>query len=236
MEALELLSFGDTGWGDEISAGILVTVALSLFTLPFGLFIGLLIALAKQSSEKSLRIAADIYTTIFRGLPELLTIFIVYFGLQIAVRNFAIMLGFKAGLEINAFVAGMIALALVFSSYASEVFTSAFKAIPQGQYEGGHALGLSRMKTMRKVIFPQLIKISLPGLGNLWMILLKDTALISAIGLADIMRQTRIAAGVTKEAFMFYGIACLLFLILSLLSSVVFSRIEAMTKRSEAQK
>jgi len=234
MEAFELLSFGDAGWGDEIASGVLVTVALSLLTLPIGLFVGLLVALAKQSSEKTLRVSADIYTTIFRGLPELLTIFIVYFGLQIAVRNTALMLGFKTGFEINSFVAGMIALALVFSSYAGEVFTSAFKAIPKGQYEGAHALGLSRSRTMYKIIFPQLIKISLPGLGNLWMILLKDTALISAIGLADIMRQTRIAAGVTKEAFMFYGIACLLFLVLALLSSIVFSRIEAATKRSEA--
>lgn len=233
MEAFELLSFGDAGWGDEIASGVLVTVALSLLTLPIGLFVGLLVALAKQSSEKTLRVSADVYTTIFRGLPELLTIFIVYFGLQIAVRNTAIMLGFKTGFEINSFVAGMIALALVFSSYASEVFTSAFKAIPKGQYEGAHALGLSRSRTMRKIILPQLIKISLPGLGNLWMILLKDTALISAIGLADIMRQTRIAAGVTKEAFMFYGIACLLFLVLALLSSIVFSRIESATKRSE---
>lgn len=235
MEAFELLSFGDAGWGDEIASGVLITVSLSLLTLPIGLIIGLLVALAKQSSEKSLRISADIYTTIFRGLPELLTIFIVYFGMQIAVRNFAIMLGFKTGFEINSFVAGMIALALVFSSYASEVFTSAFKAIPKGQYEGAYALGLSRSRTMRQIILPQLIKISLPGLGNLWMILLKDTALISAIGLADIMRQTRIAAGVTKEAFMFYGIACLLFLILALLSSIVFSRIEVATKRSEVE-
>ncbi|MFK7901991.1 MAG: ABC transporter permease [Nitratireductor sp.] len=236
MSALELLSFGDSGWGDEIAHGVFITVALSLSALPIGLFIGFLVSLAKQSREKTLRISADIYTTIFRGLPELLTIFMVYFGLQIAIRNIAIALGFESGFEISAFLAGLIALSLVFSAYTSEVFLSAFRAIPKGQYEGGFAVGLTRRQTMQKIILPQLIKIALPGLGNLWMILLKDTALISVIGLSDIMRQTSIAARVTKEPFLFYGTACLLFLILALLSSVVFSRIEKSSKKSEALK
>lgn len=232
MDALQLLAFGDTGWGDEIARGLLVTVSLAVATLPIGLLIGFLLALAKQSSEPTLRVSADIYTTIFRGLPELLTIFMVYFGLQIAIRQVSIALGFEGGIEINAFVAGLIALALVFSSYASEVFLSAFRAIPNGQYEGANALGLTGGQTMRLVIVPQLVRIALPGLGNLWMILLKDTALISVIGLSDIMRQTGIAARVTKEAFLFFGLACLLFLALAMLSSVVFSRIETAARRS----
>ncbi len=232
MDALQLLAFGDTGWGDEIARGLLVTVSLAVATLPLGLLIGFLLALAKQSSEPTLRVSADIYTTIFRGLPELLTIFMVYFGLQIAIRQVSIALGFEGGIEINAFVAGLIALALVFSSYASEVFLSAFRAIPNGQYEGANALGLTGGQTMRLVIVPQLVRIALPGLGNLWMILLKDTALISVIGLSDIMRQTGIAARVTKEAFLFFGLACLLFLALAMLSSVVFSRIETAARRS----
>jgi polar amino acid transport system permease protein len=115
---------------------------------------------------------------------------------------------------------------VVFSSYASEVFLSAFRGIPQGQYEGGYALGLRRGTTMRLIILPQLIRIALPGLGNLWMILLKDTALISVIGLTDILRQTGIAARVTKEAFLFFGIACLLYLVLALISSIGLNGIE----------
>jgi polar amino acid transport system permease protein len=192
-----------------------------------------MVALAKQSEEWTLRTAADIYTTIFRGLPELLTLFIVYFGLQIGIQQAAKALGFETGVEINSFLAGVIALALVFSSYASEVFLSAFRAIPKGQYEGGYALGLRRGTVMRKIVLPQLIRIALPGLGNLWMILLKDTALVSAIGLTDILRQTGVAARVTKEAFLFFGIAFLLYLVLALLSSIVLNRIEAMARRGE---
>lgn len=229
-----LLACGETGWGDEIASGFLVTMALAICTLPVGLFIGFMVALAKQSSEPSLRLAVNIYTTIFRGLPELLTIFMIYFGLQIGIRQLASLLGFETAFEINTFVAGLIALALVFSAYASEVLSSAFKAIPGGQYEAGAALGLRPARTMRLIILPQLIRIALPGLGNLWMVLLKDTALISVIGLGDILRQTGVAARVTKEAFLFYGIACLLFLALAMLSSIVFSRLEMRMRRAEA--
>jgi len=230
---LTLLSFGDQGWGDEIAWGVLVTVSLALATLPVGLFIGFMIALGKQSREWTVRTAADIYTTIFRGLPELLTLFIVYYGLQIGIQLVLKFLGVEGTIEINSFLAGVISLALVFSSYASEVFLSAFRAIPKGQYEGGYALGLRHRTVMGKIILPQLVRIALPGLGNLWMILLKDTALVSAIGLTDILRQTGIAARVTKEAFLFFGIAFLLYLVLALLSSIVLNRLEAHGKRGE---
>jgi polar amino acid transport system permease protein len=230
---LTLLSFGDQGWSDEIAWGVLVTVSLALATLPLGLFIGFMIALGKQSREWTVRTAADIYTTIFRGLPELLTLFIVYYGLQIGIQLVLKLIGFEGTVEINSFVAGAVSLALVFSSYASEVFLSAFRAIPKGQYEGGYALGLRHGTVMRMVILPQLIRIALPGLGNLWMILLKDTALVSAIGLTDILRQTGIAARVTKEAFLYFGIAFLLYLVLALISSIALNRIEAYGKRGE---
>lgn len=230
-----LMSCGDAGWGDEIASGVLVTVALALATLPLGLAMGFLLALAKQSSEKSLRLAADVYTTIFRGLPELLTLFLVYYGAQIGLQNLLGALGIEAAVEINAFLAGMVALGLVFSAFSSEVLVSAFHAIPRGQYEAGDALGLRRRTTMRRIILPQLVRIALPGLGNLWMILLKETALVSVIGLADTLRQTGIAARVTKEAFLFFGIACLIYLALAILSSVGIRAIEQWAGREEAR-
>ncbi len=231
--ALDLLGWGSAGWGDEIASGVVVTVTLALATLPLGLVIGFFVALGKQSQEPSLRLAASIYTTIFRGLPELLTLFLVYFGAQIGIQQLTHALGFESGIEINSFVAGMFALGVVFSSYASEVFLSAFRAIPHGQYEGGFAIGLNYGKTMRFVVLPQLIRLALPGLSNLWLILLKDTALVSIIGLSDILRQTGIAARVTKQAFFFYGTACLIYLVLAIVSSVAIRRIELWSKKSE---
>lgn len=234
--SIALLGFGEGGWGPSIASGILVTVSLALATLPFGLAIGFFVALGKQSEEPSVKLAANMYTTIFRGLPELLTLFLVYFGGQIGVQKLGALLGYTGSIEINSFIAGMFAMGTVFSSYASEVILSAFRAIPKGQYEGGYAIGLSYGQTMRKIILPQLVRIALPGLGNLWMVLLKDTSLVSAIGLADILRQTGVAARVTKHAFLFYGTACLIYLALAIISSFFISSIDNWAAKSGAKR
>ena len=231
-----LLSWGSQGWLDDIAYGVFITVSLAAATLPLGLAIGFVVALAKQSSEPSIRLAGNIYTTIFRGLPELLTLFLVYFGVQIGFQNLAQVIQPDAKIEVNSFVSGMVALGVVFSSYASEVLLSAFRAIPPGQYEGGYAVGLTRFQTMRLVILPQLVRIALPGLANLWLILLKDTALVSAIGLSDILRQSGIAARVTREAFLFYGLACALYLVLAIVSSVGINAIERAVGHGEERR
>lgn len=233
---LTLLSFGPEGWGDQILKGVGTTVSLALATLPFGLVVGFMVALAKQSSERSMRIAGNIYTTIFRGLPELLTIFLIYYGAQLGIRAIIQIYDPNTAIEMPPFVAGMIALGIMFSSYASEVFLAAFRAIPKGQYEGGYAIGLSWFQTMRLVVMPQLIRLALPGLSNLWLIMFKDTALISVIGLTDIMRQTNIAARTSKQAFLFYGVACLLYLILAVGSSFIFKIIERWANRASVQR
>ncbi len=228
-----LLSWGSEGWLDDIAHGVFITVALAAATLPLGLLVGFFIALAKQSNEASLRLAGNVYTTIFRGLPELLTLFLVYYGVQIGLQNAARLIRPDATIEVNSFVSGMVALGVVFSSYASEVFLSAFRAIPRGQYEGGYSIGLSKGQTMRLVVMPQLIRIALPGLSNLWLILLKDTALVSAIGLSDILRQAGVAARVTREAFLFFGVACLIYLVLAIISSFGIGAVERSVGRHE---
>ena len=221
-----LLSWGAEGWLDDIAFGVLVTVGLAVATLPVGLVAGFFVALAKQSDEPSMRLAGNVYTTIFRGLPELLTLFLVYFGVQIALQNTIRLFQPDATIAVNSFVSGIVALGAVFSSYASEVFLSAFRAVPRGQYEGGLSIGLSNAQTMRLVVLPQLIRIALPGLGNQWMVLLKDTALVSAIGLGDLLRQSYIAARVTQEAFLFYGLAILIYLGLAIVSSFFIRTVE----------
>ena len=236
QSAWTLLSWGPEGWLDDIAYGAFVTVTLALATLPVGLAIGFLIALAKQSPEPSLRLAGNVYTTIFRGLPELLTLFLVFYGAQIGLQKLIQLFQPGTAIEVNAFVSGMIALGVVFSSYASEVFLSAFRAIPRGQYEGGYSIGLSKWQTMRLVVLPQLIRIALPGLGNLWLILLKDTALVSAIGLTDILRQAGVAARVTKHAFLFFGAASLIYLALAIVSSIGIGAIERAVGSREAHR
>lgn len=230
MHLLELLSFGPNGWGNQLLAGTWLTIRLALATLPFGLALGLLMALAKRSKNRWWRAFGNAYTTIFRGLPELLTIFIVYFGGQIVLQKFVSLFS-DTPVEINGFVAGMVALGVVFSAYASEVFLGAFNNITRGQYEAAYALGLRPWATLRLVIVPQLVRLALPGLANLWLILLKDTALVSVIALEDLLRKTQIAVRVTKEPFLFFGVACLIYLALSMVSSIGIVAIERWANR-----
>jgi len=231
LDLLRLLSFGPDGWGDELAAGAFLTIRLALATLPFGLLLGFLIALARRSDLVVLRMFGNAYSTVFRGLPELLTIFIVYFGGQSLLRAIVEFFGDGNGVEVNGFLAGVIALGVVFSAYASEVFLGAFGNIPKGQYEAAQSLGLKQMATLRLIVLPQLIRLALPGLANLWLALLKDTSLVSVIAIDDLLRMTGIAVRVTKEPFFFFGIACLLYLAMSIVSSFGISAIERWSNR-----
>ncbi len=231
MDLIGLLSFGPDGWGDELAAGTWLTIRLAVATLPFGLALGLLIALAKRSQRRWLRAFGNLYTTVFRGLPELLTIFIVYFGGQIVFQKIVTLVAPGETIEISGFVTGMVALGVVFSAYSSEVFLGAFNGIQHGQWEAAKALGLRPVATMRLVILPQLVRLALPGLANLWLILLKDTSLVSVIALDDLLRMTGIAVRVTKQPFFFFGVACLIYLIMSMISSIGITAIERRVSR-----
>jgi polar amino acid transport system permease protein len=229
-KTFELLSFGPDGWGDELAAGVWLTIRLALATLPFGLVLGFLVALARNSGKRWLTVPGNIFTTLFRGLPELLTLFIVFYGGQILLQEIVALFG-DGRVEVSSFVAGLIALGLVFAAFSSEVFLGALRAIGKGQYEAAHALGIGPVATMRLVVLPQLVRLALPGLANLWLALLKDTSLVSVIALNDILRQTSIAVGVTKQPFFFYFVACMLYLVLSIISSIGIAGVERWSER-----
>ncbi|WQG59231.1 ABC transporter permease [Pseudomonas sp. RTB3] len=205
------------GFGPALAAGALMTVKLALSALCLGLVLGLLGALAKTSPYKSLQWLGGTYSTLVRGIPELLWVLLIYFGTVNLMRSLGEALG-KPDLELNAFAAGVIALGLCFGAYATEVFRGAILAIPKGHREAGMALGMSTSRIFIKLIMPQMWRIALPGLGNLFMILMKDTALVSVIGLEEIMRHSQIAVGFTKQAFTFFMVAALMYLGLTVLA------------------
>jgi len=241
-EALRPLAFGPAGWGDELLAGLWLTLRLALAALPIGLAIGLGAALLKDARSAVARALGEAYTTVFRGLPELLTIFLVYYGAPRLISG-AIALGerlagrppsgFVAG--IDAFAAGVIALSLVFGAFASETLLGAMRGVPAGQREAAQSLGLSRAATFRLVLLPQVWRLALPGLGNGWLVLLKDTSLVSVIALSDLMRVSDVAARATREPFLFYFVACLLYLALSAASGFVARRLEGRAGRGVAR-
>jgi len=233
-DLLSLLQFGPDGWGDELAYGAFITISLSLATVPVGVITGFIVALGSQSADPLVRAASSMYVNVVRGTPELLTLFLVYYGAQYGISLVTNAL-FGAPFEISPFLAGMIALGLVMSSYASEVFLSAFRAIPRELYDAAYSVGLTRWQTLRLVIAPLLVRLALPGLSNLWLSLMKDTSLVSIISLNDLLRQTSLAVGSTKEPFLFYTVACLIYLFFSVASSAGIWRIDTWASRGTAK-
>ena len=233
FDHLSLLSFASGGWGSALLAGALVTLALALSCLPIGLPLGLAVALASRSKKRWLRALATVFSTVFRGLPELLTLLIIYYGCQIAAQKILAALGYQGEVAINTFVAAMAAFSLVFAAFSSQIWLAAFKTLPKGQYEAASALSLSKPTAFRKVVFPQLLRIALPGLSNNWLSLLKDTSLVSTISLVDLMRQTNLAVSVTKEPMLFYTVACLGYLFFSAISGRLFAFLERYFSRHQ---
>jgi polar amino acid transport system permease protein len=231
---LTLLGFGPEGWGPALLQGAGITISLALATLPFGLALGLVIALMARSRNAAARGFATIYTTVFRGIPELLTLYIIYFGVQILLQNGWKALALPGQFSMHPFVAGMVALGLVLAAFSSEVWVGALNAIGKGQREAAAALGLTSRQAFRLVVLPQLMRIALPGLGNNWMVLLKETSLVSVITLQDIMFIATRANVATKEPFLFFGAAMLIYFAFSLVSSAAVDRMEARANRGYA--
>ncbi|MDD2052741.1 ABC transporter permease [Pseudomonas putida] len=218
------------GFGPALAAGALMTVKLALSALCLGLVLGLLGALARTSPYKPLRWLGETYSTIVRGVPELLWVLLIYLGTITTMNHIGEYFG-NPELALSPFAAGVIALGLCFGAYATEVFRGAILAIPKGHREAGTALGLSKLRIFTRLILPQMWRIALPGLGNLFMILMKDTALVSVIGLEEIMRHAQIGVTFTKQPFTFYMVAAVMYLGLTILAMIGMHYLEKRAAR-----
>lgn len=223
---VELLSFGPDGWGDEMLRGAAVTVALAVLAFALGLVLGTAAAAAKLSGSRILRGTAEVYTTVIRGIPELLVIYLFFFGSTGAIMWFAGMFGYTRYIELNAFTIGVLAVGIISGAYSTEVIRGAIQAIAPGQIEAARSVGMDRWKIFRRIMLPQLLRYALPGLGNVWQLTLKDTALVSVTALAELMRMASVAAGSTRQPFTFYITAAVLYLIMTTVSNLLFQRAE----------
>lgn len=193
--------------------GVLITLAVAICALFLGLILGMLGALGESSHQKNVRYLFVTYHTIIRGVPEILVIFFIFFGSAQILNTL-----FRNAININPFIAGSIALGLLFGAYASQTIRGAFLVIKRGQVEAAEVLALTKYQIFWQVKFPQAWRYALPGLGNLWLVLLKDTALVSLIGLADLMMNTEAAAVTTQQPFTFYATAAVIYLCLTSIS------------------
>ena len=228
---MELLAFGDTGWGDELFRATLMTIAVSITAMLIGFSFAAIFTPLKLSKFKFLNLIANIYTTVIRGVPELLVIYLFFFGGSGAIMFVASMFGYNEYIEINAFVTGSFAIGIISGAYSTEVFRGAIQSIDKGQFEAAKVLGFSKFKQFYKIVLPQMLRLAIPNLSNVWQITLKDTSLISVTGLVEIMRQSYIAAGSTRDPLFFYSFAAVLYLSLTFISMKLINKLEVKYSR-----
>lgn len=191
------------GYLPSLLDGALLTIGVASASLVLALLLGLAGAAAKLSRSRFWRRTATVYTTLIRGVPDLVLMLLIFFGGQIAVNAAAQRLGLDY-VDIDPFVAGVLTLGFIFGAYFTETFRGAMIAIPPGQAEAGRAFGMSAWAVFQRITAPQMVRLAIPSFTNNWLVLVKSTALVSVIGLNDMMQRAGQAAGATRQPFTFY--------------------------------
>ena len=225
LQNLGLANFSLHGFGPLLLQGTWMTLKLAVLSLAVSVLLGLLGASAKLSSHRLLRVPAQLYTTLIRGVPDLVLMLLIFYSLQTWLTNFTDAMDWEY-IEINPFSAGVITLGFIYGAYFTETFRGAILSVPRGQIEAATAYGLKRGQRFRFVVFPQMMRFALPGIGNNWMVMLKATALVSIIGLADLVKAAQDAGKSTYQLFLFLVIAALIYLAITSASNFVLRRLE----------
>ncbi|MGB3646507.1 MAG: ABC transporter permease subunit [Mesorhizobium sp.] len=231
MSYLDLISFGPGGWANLLLAATAVTLSVALGGFLLGSVIGTFVAWARLSRNAKIRFVGSSYTTVFRGVPDLLVIYLLYFGGSAALTAIGKALGAGGFVGMPTYLTGVLAIGILSAAYQAEVFRGAFLALAPGEVEAGKAVGMSGFLLFRRIIAPQVLRYALPGLGNTWQLALKETALISVVGLVELVRQAQIAAGSTRRPFEFFITAAALYLCITFFSSLLFRRAEQHSAR-----
>ena len=218
--------FGLEGYSSAIFTGLQQTLLVGLLAMLLACIIGVFGALAKTSSNKLLRIVASFYTATIRGIPELILLLLIFYGVPTLVQDIFAGFGVEVIIDLNPFIAGVVTLGFIYGAFSVEVFRGAFGQVPAGQIEAAKAMGMQSWVIFYRILFPQALRYSIPGLSNVWMLLIKATALISVIQLDEVMRMTKIAANATQKPFTAYFFAALLFLGITLVSMMLQKYLE----------
>lgn len=218
------------GYGPAIFMGAILTMEVALLSLLVALGLGLLGAIAKLSPYAPLRFIATAYTTLIRGVPDLVLMLLIFYGLQIGMNVLSDWIydrfNYDFFINIDEFVAGVLTIGFIFGAYMSETFRGAFLAVDKGQIEAGIAYGMNKGQVFRRIMFPQMMRHALPGLSNNWLVLLKTTALVSLIGLTDMTRLAKEASAATHEPFVFFVPVAAIYLLITIVSEVGFKAVE----------
>ncbi|MDA7965340.1 ABC transporter permease subunit [Ruegeria sp.] len=204
----------------SVLGGLWTTIGLALTSLALAVFFGIVGASCKLSHSWALQTAGGLYTTLIRGVPDLVLMLLLFFGGQIAINELGFATGLWGYIEISPFLAGSFTIGFIFGAYMTETFRGAFLAIPKGQIEAAQALGIPSSSYLRRIIWPQIIPHALPNFTNNWLVLMKTTALVSIIGLQDLVYNANQAGRASREPFLFLMVSFIVFLLLTMLSDV----------------
>jgi histidine transport system permease protein len=225
LQHLGLSAFSLQGFGPLLLEGTWMTIKLSLLSLLVSVVLGLIGSSAKLSGAAALRVPAQLYTTLIRGVPDLVLMLLIFYSLQTWLTGLTEALEWDY-IEIDPFAAGVITLGFIYGAYFTETFRGAMLAVPRGQLEAATAYGLKRSQRFRHVVFPQMMRYALPGIGNNWMVMLKATALVSIIGLADLVKAAQDAGKSTYQLFYFLMVAAFIYLLITSASNVALRWLE----------
>lgn len=214
------------GYGAQLAQGTATTLALALGALAIATPLGLAGAAAKLSRARTARWMGNVYTTLTRGIPDLVLMLLVFYGGQAVANALAEAASFPEPLDIDPFTAGVATLGFIFGAYLAETFRGAILAIAPGQREAALAFGMTPRQVLARILLPQMIRFALPGFTNNWLVLVKSTALVSVIGLTDMMQRAGMAAGATREPFTFYLAAGAIYLAITTASLLVLRLVE----------
>ncbi|EXR43802.1 MULTISPECIES: ABC transporter permease [Acinetobacter] len=214
-----------SGFGPLLLSGTWMTIQLALLSLLLSVIIGLIGASSKLSSIRILRYIATAYTTLIRSVPDLVIMLLLFYSLQLGLNQITEALQMDQ-IDINPFVAGVITLAFIYGAYFTETFRGAFQSVPKGQIEAAMAYGMSLWQVFHRVLFPQMMRFALPGIGNNWQVLIKATALVSIIGLTDIVKITQDAGRSTMQLFFFSIVAAAIYLAITTVSNLILMWLE----------
>jgi histidine transport system permease protein len=212
--------FALEGYGPALLHGTWVTIKLGVLSLAVAFLLGLLGASAKLSRSRLLRIIATAYTTLIRAVPDLVLMLLIFYGIQIGLNQITERLGLEQ-MDIPPFMAGVITLGFIYGAYYTETFRGAFLAVPRGQIEAGHAYGMSGWRVFADVLFPQMMRFALPGIGNNWLVVVKASAIVTILGLDDIIKVAVDASMNTQRAFYFLVFAAGIYLLITTVSTLV---------------
>ena len=214
------------GYGSTILDGTWLTVQLALLSMAVAIALGLLGAAFRLSPVKWLALLGETYAAVIRGIPDLVLILLIFYGGQEMLNRVLELSGYEGYVDINPFVAGVGTLGFIYGAYLSETFRGAFMAIPKGQGEAGMAYGMSPLRVFFRILVPQMIRLAIPGFTNNWLVLVKATALISLVGLQDMMARAKSAGDATREPFTYILLAAAIYLAITSVSLLVLRYLE----------